>query len=128
VDEIDSDMLEESEDSDANPHGFVYSHQLDTFRRSKREKIEQQMKEREQNRDEHKQSFKKRDKKKGGKTNKQNIKNKPFAMLKPKKLESIHDRFQTTKSKLKSLKVQLGKYKKTQKSKIESRKKRFRQA
>lgn len=57
-----------------------------------------------------------------------NLKNKPFAMLKPKKLTSIHDRYQTTKSKLKGLKVQLGKYKKTTKSKIESRKRRFKQA
>lgn len=67
------------------------------------------------NRKDHKDQFKKRDTKKGGKTNKQNLKNKPFNMVKPKKLDSIADRFQTTKSKLKRLRVQLGKYKKTQK-------------
>ena len=48
-------------------------------------------------------------------------------MVKPKKLDSISDRFQTTKCKLKRLKVQLGKYKKTQKQKIDSRKKKFKQ-
>jgi len=67
----------------------VYAHNLDTFKKSKREKIEQQMKDREANRDEHKSKYKKRDKKRGGKTNKQNLKNKPFAMVKPKKLDSI---------------------------------------
>ncbi len=86
------------------------------------------MKEREETKDERKAQFKKRDKKKGGKSNKQQLKNKPFNMVKPKKLESIAERFQTTKSKLKRLRVQMGKFKKTQKSKIDQRRKQFRQA
>ena len=126
LEDLDSEELEGSSEED-NPHGFVYSHHLDTFKRSKRERLAEQLKDKEVNRAEHKQQFKKRDKKRGGKTNQQNLKNKPFNMVKPKKLDSIHDRFQTTKSKLKSLHVQLGKYKKTQKSKIESRRKRFKQ-
>lgn len=112
MEDLDSEELEGSSEDD-NPHGFVYSHHLDTFKRSKRERLAEQLKDKETNRAEHKQQFKKRDKKRGGKTNKQNLKNKPFNMVKPKKLDSIHDRFQTTKSKLKSLHVQLGKYKKT---------------
>lgn len=63
------------------------------------------MKEREENKADHKDKYKKRDKKGGGKTNKQKLKNKPFSMLKPKKLESIQDRFQSTKSKLKRLRA-----------------------
>lgn len=127
--DIGSSQLEvDSDDEPDNPHGFVYARNLDTFKKSKREKIEIQMKEREDTKDERKAQFKKRDKKKGGKTNKQNVKNKPFNMVKPKKLESIAERFQSTKSKLTRLRVQLGKFKKTQKSKIENRRKQFRQA
>ena len=91
--------------------------------------MEEQLKLKEENKDEHTEKFKKRqDKKKGGKTNKQKLKSKPFSMLKPKKLQSISERFQTTKSKLKGLRVQLGKYKKSTKSRIESRKRQFKQA
>ena len=86
------------------------------------------MKDRDDRKDDHKQQFKKRDKKKGGKTNKMNLKNKPFSMVKPKKLESIQDRFQSTKSKLKRLRAQLGKFKKNQKGKIESKLKKYRRA
>ena len=116
-----SQLEEDSDEMPDNPHGFVYAQNLDTFKKTKREKIESQMKEREETKDERKAQYKKRDKKKGGKTNKQNLKNKPFNMVKPKKLESIADRFQSTKSKLKSIRVQLGKFKKTQKSKIDNR-------
>ena len=119
--EIDSDDV-------PNPHGFLWAHDLDTFKKTKKEKIEAQMKEREETKDDRKAQFKKRDKKKGGKTNKQQLKSKPFNMVKPKKLESIADRFQSTKSKLKRLRVHLGKFKKSTKSKIESRRKNFRQA
>lgn len=81
--------MDEVNSEEDNPHGFVYSHNLDTFKRSKRERIEQQIKDREANRDDHKDKFKKRDKKKGGKTNKQNLKNKPFMMVKPKKMDAL---------------------------------------
>jgi hypothetical protein len=91
LEDIGSSELEgnsDSDDVDRNPHGFVYSHYLDTYRKSKREKIEQQMKDREDNRDEHKKKFqKKHDKKKGGETNKKKLKHKPFSMLKQKKLK-----------------------------------------
>jgi len=89
-------LLEEEEgssDDGDNPHGFIYARNLDTFKRTKRERIEQQKKDKEDNKDDHKNQFKRRDKKGGGKTNKQNLKNKPFNMVKPKKLESIQDRF-----------------------------------
>jgi len=86
--DVDSSDLENSSEED-NPHGFVYARTLDTFKKTKKEKIEQQQKDKEDNRDSHKDQFKKRDKKNGGKTNKMNLKNKPFSMVKPKKLESI---------------------------------------
>ena len=33
--------LEEGMSEEDNPHGFVFAHQLDTFRKNKRERIEQ---------------------------------------------------------------------------------------
>lgn len=39
LNDVDSEELEPSSEED-NPHGFVYARTLDTFRRSKREKIE----------------------------------------------------------------------------------------
>ncbi len=69
---------------------------------------------------------KKRDKKGGGSTNKKKLKNKPFSMIKRKKIDSMNEKFENTKTKLKKLKVQLGKYKKTQKDKFEAKKKRLR--
>lgn len=125
--DVNSGDEELSSEEEGNPHGFVYSNQLDTFKRSKRERIAASKLESEATKDAHRAQFKRRDKKGGGESNKVKVKNKPFNMVKQKKLDTIHDRFTTTKSKLKSLKVQLGKYKKTQKSKIESRKKRFKQ-
>ena len=85
------------------------------------------MKEREENKSDHKDKFKKKkDKKKGGDTNKKKLKHKPFSMVKQKKLKSINDKLENTKTKLKKLRVQLGKYKKNQKSKFEAKKKRLR--
>ena len=73
------------------------------------------MKEREENRSDHKDKFKKKEsKKKGGDTNKKKLKHKPFSMVKQKKLKSINDKLENTKTKLKKLRVQLGKYKKNQ--------------
>ena len=68
---------------------------------------------------------KKRDKKRGGKTNKENLKNKPFMMVKPKKMNNLQSKFENTKTKLRKLKMQLGKYKKNTKDKIESKKRKF---
>lgn len=85
------------------------------------------MKEREANKEDHRASFKKkRDKKRGGLSNKKKLKNKPFMMVKQKKIETMNEKFENTKKKLKRLKTQLGKFKKTQKSKIEAKRKRLR--
>lgn len=68
------------------------------------------------NREEHREKYKKKkEKKKGGITNKAKLKNKPFMMVKQKKMQTMNERFENTKTKLKRLKVQLGKYKKNQK-------------
>ena len=83
LEDVNSSDLEEDSDEQANPHGFVFAHNLDTFRRSKKERLEKQLKEREDNKDDHKAKFKKNhDKKKGGDTNKKKLKHKPFAMVK----------------------------------------------
>ena len=112
------------EDEDAeNPHGFVYSHNLDTYKRTKRERLTEQKltKDKDAFRDQFK---KKRERKRGGKTNKEKLKNKPFMMLKAKKIEGLMGRYERNKTKIRRIKVQLGKFKKNQKEKIGAKKKR----
>ena len=66
--------------------------------------------------DEHRDQFKKkRDKKKGGKSNKEKERSKPFMMVKQKKIHDMNEKFNTVKKKIKGLKVQLGKFKKNTK-------------
>lgn len=47
-------------------------------------------------------------------------------MVKQKKIKTMNDKFENTKTKIKKLRVQLGKFKKNQKSKFEAKKKRLR--
>ena len=46
-------------------------------------------------------------------------------MVKQKKLKSISEKYASVKSKIKRMKYQLGKYKKTQKQRIESKKRKM---
>lgn len=39
------ELEEELDEEEDNPHGFVFAHNLDTFRKSKRERIAEQRKE-----------------------------------------------------------------------------------
>jgi protein SDA1 len=53
-DDIDISEVPSSESEADNPHGFVYARNLDTFKKTKKEKIEMQKKEREETRDDRK--------------------------------------------------------------------------
>jgi len=68
-----------------NAHGFVYGHMLETFTKSKKDRIEE-LKE-QQDRQAHRDKFKKRKESKNiGKSEKVHAKNKPFMMIKKKKI------------------------------------------
>jgi len=40
--DIASSELEESSENEGNPHGFVWAHNLDTFKRSKKDRLDEQ--------------------------------------------------------------------------------------
>ena len=107
-----SDMESGSSDDseDDNPHGFVEAGKLDTFKRNKRDRIAQQIAEKDKNAI--KEQFKKKSKKKGGETNKKKLKHKPFMMVKQKKIKTMDMQLEKTKHKIKRINIQLGKFKK----------------
>ena len=81
--EYPSDELDE--DTTANPHGFVYANMLSTYQKSRRERIADMRAERDQ--EEHRNKFKKKKQSKAiGKSEKVHAKNKPFMMVKQKKI------------------------------------------
>ena len=47
-DSMDVDSSELEEEDEENPHGFVWAHQLDTFKKSKRDRLEEQRQSRDQ--------------------------------------------------------------------------------
>lgn len=121
--EIGSSDLESEEEGD--PHGFMYAHNLDTYKRSKRERIEESNANKD-SKEVFKEKFRKKEKKGGGESNKQKLKHKPFMMVQSKKIKTLNQQYETTKSRLKKMKVQLGKFKKNTKQKIDSKKKNMR--
>jgi len=107
-----------------NEHGFMYAHNLDTYRLSRTERLAKQ--EKEYDHDAHREQFKsKRREKKGGETNTQKLKNKPFNMLLPKKVKMHHEKRDAQKG----IKVfdnqQRGHFKKHQAQKIDSKKRKL---
>ena len=120
--------LEGSEESD-HQHGFVFSYNLNTYKLNKAERIAKQ-KEEGQDKDEHRKDYqRKRDKKlrsKIGKTNIEKLKNKPMAMMLPKKVKDIklkRDK-EARKVPIRKTAIQLGKYKKHTAQKLDAKKRR----
>jgi len=67
----------------------VFAHQLNTYNKTKKERIQDQLAN--NDKEEHRFQFtRKRDKKNGGKSNREKLKNKPFMMVKQKKQESMN--------------------------------------
>lgn len=93
-DELDEAIqeFEDSSDGPENEHGFVFAHNLNTYKLSKKERVEELRIEKEGNKDNRRPEQKKRDKKrqrKHGKTNVEKLKNKPMAMILPKKVKDL---------------------------------------
>ena len=116
--EYNSDELDK--DTTANPHGFVFSNMLDTFTKSRKDRIAT-MKE-EQDRDAHRDKFKKkRIDKNIGKSNKVKERSKPFMMIKKKKILDNTRKFENKLNAKKIACKQLGKFRKSTQQKIESK-------
>lgn len=80
LENFDSDELHSSDEDIGRKHGFVYSHHLDTYRGTKKERV--QAHQDNFDKDAHRDKYKrKRDEKKGGKSNIEKLKNKPFLMV-----------------------------------------------
>ena len=105
-----------------NPHGFVYGSMLDSYKKNKKERV---LEMRENfDRDEHRNKFKKKKKSKNiGKSERVHQKNKPFMMVKKKKIEMLRESIQGKPFKKRGAdKRQLGKFKKNQVQRIEAKK------
>ena len=131
-DSLDSDMdTEELEELEAeqekarsNSHGFVYSADLNTYRLSKKERIEAQEAEATGKKKFLSSAAKRRAKKNSGTTNVEKLKNKPMTMLLPKKVEMRNEkRDAKMRSIRKSELKQLGKFTKNTKQRIDAKKK-----
>lgn len=87
--EYDSDILDPN--STVNPHGFMYSNMLDTYQKSRKERIDDLRAFKAENHDEHRDRFKHKANKGGGngKTNKVQAKNKPMMMVRKKKIQKL---------------------------------------
>lgn len=113
--EYDSDILDP--DSNVNPHGFMYSNMIDTYQKSKRERLDDLRIEKAATHEDHRQRFKHKGNKGGGngKTNKVHAKNKPFMMVRKKKIQKLHDSLKTLNAKKQRDKRQLGHFRKATK-------------
>jgi len=95
-----------------NPHNFLDGSVLNTFKKSKYEKMAETYVTREEKQKRKKEKTKDKHKKEGkSKTNKEKLKNKPFSMLIPKKMKKIQLNYRSTKERIKELKTKLGKIK-----------------
>ena len=95
--EYDSDELDP--DSVANPHGFVFSSMLETFHKNRAERIADH-KATMEDKDTHRAKFAKRKESKNiGKSERVHQKNKPFMMLKKKKIKEYQDKLLANKPK-----------------------------
>ena len=90
-DEYDSDVLDQN--NTENPHGFVYANMLETFSKSKADRLEElrEAKDAEAMKAHRDKFKKKRNTKKIGKSEKVHQKNKPFMMVKQKKIRNLKD-------------------------------------
>lgn len=98
--ELESDSDENSEESDENPHGFVFAHNLDTYRKSKKERNESLILEKDGKKGfEHKKRDRKN--KNAGSTNEAKKRHKPFNMLLPKRIQEQNLKRDEIRGKLK---------------------------
>ena len=125
IDTSELDELEADEHARDHQQGFVYAHDLDTYRMTKREKKDAMVDNPKEKKKFLSSAAKRREKSNSGTTNVEKLKNKPMAMLLPKKAKKRADKRDgklrvIRKSDLK----QLGHFKKNQKQRIDSKKAR----
>lgn len=110
--EYDSDDLDPN--STENPHGFVFSSMLETYGKTRRDRIEEmrELRDSKGHRDKYK---KKQSSKKIGKSEKVHQKNKPFMMIKQKKIRDLRDSMKPLNARRNTFKRQLGHYTKQSK-------------
>ena len=121
--QYDSDELDQ--DNNENPHGFVYSNMLDTFQKSRRDRIEDLRAQKEENHDEHRSRFKRKANKNQGKIGKServHQKNKPFMMVKKKKIQKLQESISSINRKKRRDKRFMGHFRKATKQRLEARK------
>jgi len=121
-DEYDSDELDQN--NTENPHGFVYANMLETFSKSKTDRLEElrEAKDAEAMKAHRDKFKKKRSTKKIGKSEKVHQKNKPFMMVKQKKIRNLKDQMKPLNQRKDRTRKFIGHFSKSKSQKIESRK------
>ena len=108
-DDYDSDELDP--DTTANPHGFVFAGHLDTFQKSRRDRILEMQEQKD--REAHRKKFGRKPNSKAiGKKEKIHAKNKPFMMVKKKKIQDSRDNQAVLNQKKSRVRTFLGHFKK----------------
>lgn len=117
--EYDSDELDEH--TTANPHGFVYADMLATYQKTRKERIADMRAA--ANKEEFRDKFKKKqNSKKIGKSEKVHQKNKPFMMVKQKKIQQLRDAIKPLNTRKNRTRTFLGHFRKATKQRLESKK------
>jgi len=113
--EVDYSMSESGSEDEyraSNPHNFLDGDCLNTFKKTKYEKMaETYVTTAEKGKMKKERARAKHEKKNKSKTNKEKKKFKPLAMLIPKKLQGIQKNYRSTKERINELKTKLGKVK-----------------
>lgn len=106
------DSAELDVDTTANPHGFMYANMLETFSKARKDRLEELRAGKDKVA--HREQFKKKkNTKKIGKSEKVHAKNKPFLMVKKKKIWESHDNLKTLNVKQRRDKNFLGHFRKS---------------
>jgi len=131
ISDVDVDDYSSSEDYDsddldvdttANPHGFVFSNMLNTYSHSRKERIA--LMREDYDKESWRDKFKKKKQSKNiGKSERVHQKNKPFMMIKQKKIHALHDNMKKLNERKRTTKRFLGHYSKATKQRLESKKK-----
>lgn len=118
-DDYDEDEL--NVDSTANPHGFMFANMLETFSKSRKDRIEEMREE--FDKQAHRDKFKKKKQSKSiGKSERVHQKNKPFMMMKKKKIINLREKMSNNKPTKNRQKRQLGHFKKQTQQRLEAKK------
>lgn len=117
--EYDSDQLDP--DTTANPHGFMYAHMLQTWQKSRRDRILEMKEERDTKA--HRDKYKKKQSSKAiGKSEKVHAKNKPIMMVKHKKIAELRDAIKPLNKRKDRTRTFMGHFRKATKQRLDAKK------